>query len=718
MDYLEKLQYFIDSDQPNEFVSLWEEFCFNDVVRGDELVGILKSIKGSSVAPIFGRIAETVLPLWEKLPKGKEKDEVFRLAVDLQTTNSKTFFELAVKFLSDRYSDYDHFSDALRFVGLREKGDFQYAISRFELIQHLRVGNFVFHSGGWGVGEVMESSFLQKKVCIEFEGVMSAKDVSFDSAIKNLSPLSKEHFLTRRFGDPDAFERFAKESPVEAIILMLRDLGPKTAKEIKDEFLDLIIPQEDWNRWWQGAKLKIKKDTRIAFPSNVRDAFFLTTEEISHLDVFKNSISKINPLDKLSKLTLVYNFLRDFPGEAKRELGRQFIREELNKLADDVDPAICIQALLLISDFFEENKSEEINEIASSYSDVSILVNNMGIASLQKNFLAYLRAGTAVWSEIFFNVLFSTSSQVIREYLFKELRSDSVGKEELKERLLSLVDRPTMFPDVFVWFFVKLCSKEDGIFLQGDKQIRQTFLEAALNFMYSVYSSQEHKDLGKKVHAFLVAKRYLVVREILSSASSNYLKEFLLLSTKCPQFSSADLGAFQGISEAISPELKKDKNEEEEIFWCTSESFSRAKEELSSLVGREMVDNAREIEEARALGDLRENSEYKFALERRSRIQERIRMLSEQVNKARILTKEDIFTDSVGIGCIVSLKNESGKKIEYTLLGAWDADPEKSILSMQSKFAQAMKGLKLNETFSFRGETFSILKIDSFLEKV
>ncbi|WP_213318979.1 GreA/GreB family elongation factor [Chlamydiifrater volucris] len=718
MDYLEKLQYFIDSNQPNEFVTLWEEFCFNDFIRGDELVSILKSIKDSSVAPIFGRIAETVLPLWEKLPKSEEKDEVFRLAVDLQTTNSKTFFELAVKFLSDRYSDYDHFNDALRFVGLREKGDFQFAITRFELIQHLRVGNFVFHSGGWGVGEVMDSSFLQKKVCIEFEGVMSVKDVSFDSAIKNLSPISKDHFLTRRFGDPDAFEKFSKENPVEAIILMLKDLGPKTAKEIKDEFLDLIIPQEDWNRWWQGAKLKVKKDTRIAFPSNVRDPFFLTTKEVSHLDVFKNSVLKINSLDKLSRLTVIYNFLRDFPGEARREQGRKFIRGELDRLADDVDPSICVQSLLLITDFFDEDRRQEIKDFVSSYSDVPALINGMGIISLQKGMLTYLKTEIPNWLELFFNVFFSTNSQVVREYIFKELRNDSIGKEELKNKLFGLIDRPMMFPDVFVWFFIKLCGKEDGIFPQEDKQIRLSFLESALNFMYEASNSPKYKDLGKKMHTFLVAKRYLVVREILSSASNNYLKEFLLLSTKCPQFSSTDLGALQGISEAIDPELKKDKQEEEEIFWCTSESFSRVKEELGSLVGKEMVDNAREIEEARALGDLRENSEYKFALERRSRIQERIKMLSEQVNKARILTKEDIFTDSVGIGCVVSLRNESGKDIEYTLLGAWDADPERSILSMQSKFAQAMKGLKLNDKFSFKGETFSILRIGSFLEKV
>ena len=153
-----------------------------------------------------------------------------------------------MEYVNKKYLNHKNFNEALWVVGLRDGRDFQYSLSRFEFLMHLREGNFVFHQGGWGVGEVMGVSFLQQKILVEFEGVMMAKDISFETAFKTLRPLSKEHFLSRRFGDPDKFEEYAKEHPVEVIEILLRDLGPKTAKEIKDELVDLVIPEENWEQ--------------------------------------------------------------------------------------------------------------------------------------------------------------------------------------------------------------------------------------------------------------------------------------------------------------------------------------------------------------------------------------------------------------------------------------------------------------------------------------
>jgi transcription elongation GreA/GreB family factor len=89
--------------------------------------------------------------------------------------------------------------------------------------------------------------------------------------------------------------------------------------------------------------------------------------------------------------------------------------------------------------------------------------------------------------------------------------------------------------------------------------------------------------------------------------------------------------------------------------------------------------------------------------------------LSDQLNKARILTANDISTEEVGVGCVVACKSSQNKKITYTLLGPWDATPEENVLAFQSKLAQAMKGLTPGEKFQFQGETFTITGISSYL---
>ena len=48
-------------------------------------------------------------------------------------------------------------------------------------------GKFVYHTSGWGTGEIMEISPVREQVAIEFENVLGIKHISFDNAFKNSS---------------------------------------------------------------------------------------------------------------------------------------------------------------------------------------------------------------------------------------------------------------------------------------------------------------------------------------------------------------------------------------------------------------------------------------------------------------------------------------------------------------------------------------------------
>ena len=91
--------------------------------------------------------------------------------------------------------------------------------------------------GYWAITrhrEIMEVSLLREQLSIEFDYVPGRKDMSFKNVFSNLLPIPREHFLALRFGDPDALEARAKKNPIEIIHLILKDLGPKSASEIKD----------------------------------------------------------------------------------------------------------------------------------------------------------------------------------------------------------------------------------------------------------------------------------------------------------------------------------------------------------------------------------------------------------------------------------------------------------------------------------------------------
>jgi len=147
----------------------------------------------------------------------------------------------------------------------------------------------------------------------------------------------------------------------------------------------------------------------------------------------------------------------------------------------------------------------------------------------------------------------------------------------------------------------------------------------------------------------------------------------------------------------------------------TQQGVDELKAELQELQEEKLPKVIKRVAEARSHGDLKENSEYKFAQERRFRLQSELKMLSEQISRARILTVDDIVSGEVGIGTVVDLMNSNGNKVTYTILGPWDANPDENVLSFQSKLAQEMMGRKQGDEFSFRDEKYQVAAIRSYL---
>jgi transcription elongation factor GreA len=114
----------------------------------------------------------------------------------------------------------------------------------------------------------------------------------------------------------------------------------------------------------------------------------------------------------------------------------------------------------------------------------------------------------------------------------------------------------------------------------------------------------------------------------------------------------------------------------------------------------------KEIEKARAHGDLRENSEYKAALERQQFTQARVHHLLLRLSKLSGVSEKDIPRDRVGFGSRVSVQDLDTKINEtYALtLGEFveggEEDGQEIQVSMASPLGKALLGCKKGETVS------------------
>jgi len=106
-----------------------------------------------------------------------------------------------------------------------------------------------------------------------------------------------------------------------------------------------------------------------------------------------------------------------------------------------------------------------------------------------------------------------------------------------------------------------------------------------------------------------------------------------------------------------------------------------------------------EIRRAVELGDLRENSEYKAALERQQFVQARLGQLRQRLSKLSQIDISQIPADKVGLGSEVIVKDEAtGQKETYSLVFGDSVEFEEGHVSMSSPIGKALVGRGVGET--------------------
>lgn len=711
MQFLDRFESLVHEKDYKEIARLFDEYTKGELKEPEEFVSVLQLLSDAKLKNEVGSWIEKGLRFWKFLDSSDLKYRSLKLMVDLQSTNSKELASECLAVAADRFGQSENFNLFLRLCGLRDGLHFESALSFLELLTHLEPGAFVFHTGGWGTGEVISLSMVREEVEIEFENLMGTKSLSFKNARSHLFPLAKEHFLARRFGDADALEAFAKDDPASALRLFLRDMGPRSAGEIKEEFLDLVIPEADWAKWWQSARAKLKKDPLIEVPDQLSEPFILRETEVSPEERLYKTLEKSR--DPSQTIVAIYTFVRDFPASAKNDEVSQSIFGRLDQLekGGDLTEGQKIEVAFLKEELSSAPSGELIK--LEEGCDVVHLVDSVEILSFKKRLLMQIKEQLENWSALFIDLIGQVSQVQLKDYILEQL-IDAGRSDLIEQRMRELLLRPHSDPYTFFWFFGKVASNSAGLLEKPDDKL--AFFEGLFALLYEAERNSDLRDLVKKIHACITLDRFKLTRDLLALSSKAQAEEILLLASKCQTFAEHEQKIFHSLAEVEHASLgKKESASAHEPIWMTREGYLKVQEKIKHLANVEIVDNAREIEEARSHGDLRENAEFKFALERRARLQGELKTLSDQLSSSAMLGPDDVDKQNVSVGCIVEIEGPKGAQT-YTILGPVEADSEKCILSFQSLLAKAMLGKKRGESFVFRDQKYQVNSFKSYFD--
>lgn len=136
----------------------------------------------------------------------------------------------------------------------------------------------------------------------------------------------------------------------------------------------------------------------------------------------------------------------------------------------------------------------------------------------------------------------------------------------------------------------------------------------------------------------------------------------------------------------------------EEKIPMTTAGYESLTNELKRLKFEERPRIVAAIEEARGHGDLSENAEYHSAREQQSFNEGRILELENALAHAQVIDVHSLSGDKVLFGATVKLEDsETGEQHTYQIVGKYEADLEKGLISLLSPIARALIGKKTGD---------------------
>lgn len=126
----------------------------------------------------------------------------------------------------------------------------------------------------------------------------------------------------------------------------------------------------------------------------------------------------------------------------------------------------------------------------------------------------------------------------------------------------------------------------------------------------------------------------------------------------------------------------------------TAEGRQKLVEELEWREGEKSREIIEHIKEARAFGDLSENSEYDAAKEEEARNAARVNEIRQILSQAVIVEAGSGRTLTVSIGTTVELEDEKGKKSTFTIVGTTETNSLEHKISNESPVGSALVGHK------------------------
>jgi transcription elongation factor GreA len=272
-----------------------------------------------------------------------------------------------------------------------------------------------------------------------------------------------------------------------------------------------------------------------------------------------------------------------------------------------------------------------------------------------------------------------------------------------------MIHRPDENPELFLWMVRTL---REGKWPELPVEIApQLLFDAVMEIIqtctvqiaHEVIDVAKYRGIKSRFENLLTENRQALIAEAFQELELEDARRRHADVMDNPGLNEAFKLAFDNAVRSVCYNLDTDDNSasstESNEHFVTKNSFESRQKEYQQIKNHDIPANSKAIGEAAALGDLSENAEYHSAKERQKVLFRRKESLEDLLQRARTLEPDQVDTTVIGFGTKFKIRNQDNGKIEeYTLLGLWDADPEKNVLSYLTPFGKQFMKKKEGDT--------------------
>lgn len=634
--------------------------------------------------------------------------DILKLILSIDEKDSWARKELTECFRG-KYADHSQLDDYIRISNLTQswRNVFE-AISDFEKHIAFDAKNFVFHRS-WGVGIIRKVQ--DDEISINFGKKFGIRSMSLKMAVNALQPLQKDHiWVLKATKSKEELAKMIKADKAWALKVIIKSFGNSCDfKRIKAELVPSILTPGEWTSWNTGAHKVLENDSTFGVNPNdismymVRDRAISQEEKLSNeFKAQKQFFMRIDILMKFAQdadteselfadmFSYFTGYLRAFSSVNEQTLAAFLVIRRIVTEHPHMNPGISYT--------FEQLYGEIKNPNA-----LYLALKDTKNTFLRKDFLTCIRTLLPDWQKQYVRLFPTVLQQEMLTALLNNGHTDL-----LKQLAINSFENFRDYREAALFFFKESQNedwfKETGISFEKQLITLIHILDVTYREIANHRDTTDNRKINRQVQ-LLLFKENTLLTYMLENDEDTITRLYTLVNDVRDLDPAIKMNMRNRILEKHS-EFKFYGTEEKTVVTrgliVTAKMLDQKKQQLEHIISVEVPENSKEIGEALAQGDLRENAEYKAAKERQQQLNSTASRLQDEIDRAQIFDPSTVTTARVSFGTTVFLLNKNtGKDEEYTILGPWESDPDNKIISYMSPLGNALMNAKENEELNF-----------------